>query len=513
LQQASANIDFESPRRQNAIAVLLLFLNNLRSWAAALLPIIFLAGKNSGSGIFYLFLFIGIGIFVLLAFVGFSIAQYQRFVFYVKDNHFVLEKGVISRTKVEIPVERIQSIHLKRNIFHRIFNITALQVESAGSKGAELEIKALDQPFAASLRNFLYETKKGLKTQQDAAIVDSVVPESTDNQTVEIEDEPVKPLLRLSALEVLLVGLTENHLRTGFLALAIVFGYGNQLIQYMEDQLDEYLKEGAEQIAKFGFNMIVLGIVLFMVVSVLLSIIRTALKFANFKAWHKADVLNIQTGLLSIKEYQVPKRKIQYIRKSTNPLRRLLGICTMRIYQASSDVVLNNNVEMPGFKENSLSQLYEEYLPETNAEIIWELHPDTFYRFRFILFRSIPLLGLIIAGAILLNPYIALSALLVIPGIIYWAIRYHDSIRLKLYAEGMKVESGWIFREVIDIPIYKLQNFSLKQSIFQERRDLFSLNFHTSSGTISFPFLKKEEAYSLVNHLTEQVEKSNRKWM
>jgi putative membrane protein len=519
LQQVSRNIDFSQPKRQNAIAVILLFANNLRRWAAGLIPLFFVFGQGGSKGIFFAFILIGLGILALLGFIGFSIAQWQRFVFYVEGDHFVLEKGVLVKTKLDIPIERIQSIHLKRNIFHRVFNITSLQVDSAGSKGSELEINALDRPFAHALRDFLYQAKaeiKAEKEEQDSeakplASAEAFVAKRAEAQSHAEEEE--KPILSLSPWEVLIVGLTENHLRTGFFALALVFGYANQLMQYMEEQLDRYIQEGTEQLAQLGLTVILFGTVAFLVLSVLISVIRTFLNFFNFKATHTREVLQIKTGLLSIKEYQVPKPKIQYLEKSSNPLRKLVNIYTMVIFQATSEQNQSAKVEIPGCKESALETLYEEYMPETLGQPYTHFSPDAFYRFRLMMFRTVIPSLLLLGAAVFTEPWVYAVLALYLPASIVINLKYYGSVQLELFDEGLRLKKGWIFPTVVDLPLYKVQNVELKQSIFQERRDLKSLQIHLASGSVTMPFLPQQLAHSLANLLLYKVERSNRKWM
>jgi len=522
LQPLNGNIDFSTPQRQNSIAVILLFANNLRRWAAGLIPLFFIFSAGGPKGIFVAFILIGLGILALMGFIGFSIAQWQRFLFYVEDGHFVLEKGVLVKTKLDLPIERIQSIHLKRNLFHRLFNITSLEVDSAGSKGAELTINALDRKFAHALRDFLYAAKEEIQAEKQggrqeaehAAPALGTEGESlAESFAAPGQAAEVKPILKLSAYEVLMVGLTENHLRTGFIALALLLSYGNQLMQYAEDKVDMYIKEGSEQIARMGFTVAVMGVVAFIVVSVLISLIRTFLNFFNFEATHTREVLNIRTGLLSIKEYQVPKRKIQSLQKSSNPLRKLLNIHTMVIAQATSDPTKASSVVIPGCKEDSLQTLYQEYMPETLGSSYATYRPHSFYRYRLMLFRTLfPSLGLLLAALFwtawlypILALYLPLSLL------INW--KYYQSVKLEMYDEGLCLYKGWLFPERVDIPLFKIQNIDLKQSIFQERRDLKSLIIHTASGGQTIPFLEQDHAHSLANLLLYKVERSNRKWM
>ena len=498
--------------------MILLFANNLRRWAAGLIPLFFVFGQGGSKGIFFAFILIGLGILALLGFVGFSIAQWQRFVFYVEGDHFVLEKGVLVKTKLDIPIERIQSIHLKRNIFHRVFNITSLQVDSAGSKGSELEINALDRPFAHALRDFLYQAKAEIKAEKQETLTESHADEALEasEQATAVPhthaEEEAKPILSLSPWEVLIVGLTENHLRTGFFALALIFGYANQLMQYMEERLDRYIQEGTEQLAQFGITVVIFGVAAFFVISVLISVIRTFLNFFNFKATHTREVLQIKTGLLSIKEYQVPKPKIQYLEKSSNPLRKLVDIYTMVVFQATSEQNQSAKVVIPGCKESSLDTLYEEYMPETLGQAYTHFNPDAFYRFRLMLFRTV-IPSLLLLGAGFFETWVFGIFAFYLPASIVINLKYFASVRLELFDEGLRLKKGWIFPTVVDLPLYKVQNVELKQSIFQERRDLKSLEIHLASGSVTMPFLPQEAAHSLANLLLYKVERSNRKWM
>src|SRR5690606_16864247 len=162
------------------------------------------------------------------------------------------------------------------------------------------EIKALSKPYARGLRDFLYEIKDEILEAEKDPETEGI------EEVVNPEPQKAKTLLKLSPKEVFLIGISENHIKTGFVALAVIFGYGQQLTQYVEDQVDEYVAESTNLIMQSGISLIVTLIIIFLLLSVLLSLIRTFLKFFNFEATTDSRGLKIRSGLLSIKEYQVP---------------------------------------------------------------------------------------------------------------------------------------------------------------------------------------------------------------
>jgi putative membrane protein len=63
------------------------------------------------------------------------------------------------------------------------------------------------------------------------------------------------------------------------------------------------------------------------------------------------------------------------------------------------------------------------------------------------------------------------------------------------------------------LKLYKVQNISLNQTLFMERRNLYSVDIHTAAGTLTLPFVAAATAFELSNYLLYQVSCSNKKWM
>src|SRR5690625_7808341 len=93
------------------------------------LPIILGFFTFRGQALFYL-LIILVAIFIIN--LVFSIASWYRFTYRVEDGELRIEHGIFVRKKRYISINRIQSINLTQSVFHRLFKLTKVQIETAG---------------------------------------------------------------------------------------------------------------------------------------------------------------------------------------------------------------------------------------------------------------------------------------------------------------------------------------------------------------------------------------------
>jgi putative membrane protein len=503
------NSDFSTPTRQNAVGILVMWTRNIWRSFNILLPAIVIGfgGKNAGI-INTLYLTAGI-VFVVILMLILSYLQYLKFVFYVEADQFVLEKGVFNKKRLNVPFDRIQSVHLHQNIIQRLLGVTGLEIDTAGSKGKELEISALDRSYAKGLQQFLLDKKEAVL---QVALPEGEVPAETSERPLEQERTPI---IKLSFIDLLLVGLSQNHIRTGLAAIGIIFGYLQQFRGITEDEMEDYIHDSAIFLSQSGVGIFFTIFFIFVVLSLMTSLILTIFRFYGFEASSGLRGIYIGSGLLARKEYQVPENKIQYLQWKSNPLRKLLGLKTITIRQASS--VSSNavgSVVIPGCTERHLKRFYQRYLPETSDfEPIFTTKPVQFYLIRlFIFFWLLPSIGgwliLWFKYPIILVPVAAYT--LLAPIFIY---QYFKSISATIFADGFRLTSGWVFPKTIDIKLYKIQNVTLYQTIFMARRHLYSLKAHSASGTITIPYLPREHAYQLFNFFLFKTITSNQKWM
>lgn len=88
-----------------------------------------------------IFLYIALGIVgivvAILVYNYFWVAAYVRnFSYQITATNIIIQQGVFSKRRDSIPFSRIQNISIKSGFFDRMFKLSSVQIETAGSSGA-----------------------------------------------------------------------------------------------------------------------------------------------------------------------------------------------------------------------------------------------------------------------------------------------------------------------------------------------------------------------------------------
>lgn len=494
------------PQRQSLLGVAVYFLRNFR--AMITLFIAFFAAASSSAWFWSIVALAALP--VLIIFGVLSYYQYLNFTFQVSEDELIIHKGVIFTERIVVDIDRIQSINITENLIQRILGLVALKVDTAGSKGSELEIPALESKRAKALKELLYSKKEaqtGDVRHRDEQH-DAVSAGAADDNTKK------KVLVRLGIKDLVVVGLTENHLRTGLVAVAFLFGTISQYQQMLESYMDESVDAYAEQAIQSGFKIMLLLIVLFVVVSILISIFRAVLQFYNLKAVLRSDAVEISTGLIKRNSFRVPIRKVQYVKWESNPLRRWVGFESAKLKPSSSagETSKKQRIEIPALRLEQ-SQTLARGLFSDYAMPGFSILPDAraYGRFAAILTAviSLPALATLYFQFGIWSVWI----LILIPLAAILGYRYGKSVKLHFDPDFLVIRKGWVFTKRMVMPTYKIQALSIHQNVFIARRRLCHLRIFTAAGELSVRYLPADDARRLYDFMLYRVESSEESWM
>lgn len=494
------NPDLTKPTRQSIKGLVFIFLQSIRTtirmfWA--LIAVLILQ-----KSLFDNKLIIGIGLLVVLALlIIHSILYYLNFYFYVKNGEFILKKGYLRKKVLTIPLDRIQSINTKQNLIQQLLNVTALEIDTAGTAGKELKIHALEKPFANAL-NELLNTKN--KTKSSLGQVEPESSEITDSE---------KLVLKLSPLDLLKIGITENHLRTGLIILAFGYQIFNQVQDIFKEKADEYSSEFANYISNSSLALIIFLTIFFLIVSVLFSLFRTLFKYYDFKLLKKENAYRIEAGLINKRNVLVPHNKIQEINWETNPLKKQFGIYKLIFKQAvSKQDPKMKLVDAPGCLSKHLELLKTDLFGKDKLTETPKFYSNNYY-FRILWIFS-GWLPVILAAPFLYSQWIfwlvACTWLLSTAGYNYLVLKKRY---FRINNDQIRVSSGAISQKWKQMELYKIQSVEFKQSIFHKRRSLASIRLMNASGSISIPYINEILAKQIYDYLLYHTEISEKRWM
>lgn len=491
-------------RRQSPVAMLFMALKFLRSSLKTFWPLILIWLFNSGKGGDMMIgkLVLVIGGLNLVA----SLVAYFKYYFYVKDGELVIEHGILTKKKLNIPFERIQTINFEQNVLHRMLKVVKVQVDTAGSSASELTLQALDLPTAEALRAFVLQEKA-------QAVIDSG---ELDPSTQPVKTQSNKELLfRRSPYHVWLIGLTQNHLRLG---AAVVIGGLYGLSRLWSDitgvDLSDWLIQNADKIPVHSQFYWLLGILLFMLASLTVSVSTSFINYYGLSVWKTREGFNISSGLLNRKEQAVRLAKLQFIRWSINPLQALIGISTLRLYQASSTQInVKKAMSIPGSSPENIDQILQESFPTEADSTAYEGYISPLIVGHRLLFGGIlPALILVPLSALFIKCY-ALLWLLLIPMNYFRARRFQHKYRFYIDNQLLKIHSQVIAKSYTLLHLYKVQGVALTQSLYQVRKGLASVALYTAAGTVSIPYVDIQTARNLQNYILYKIESSQQSWM
>lgn len=488
--------DFSQPMHQDRSAIFVYWFDFMKRFLQqgiyGIIPVIL------EPGLLWVLVVVVVGAVFVTGFL--ALLSFYHFEYYLTQSELVIEKGLFNREKVNVPYERIQTVHLHQNIIQKWLGVKGLKVETAGSQLQETEIRGLEEGLASRLRQFLKNERS-----TDTNIDDD---EHASNQKS-------IPLVNLSLKELSLLALTDNHLRNGGIIIGTVFAI---LTQFFPNQswvnfIDEWtgltLSEGAISI------QVIMGLLIFIVVVLLLAFVKHIHYFYNFESQLTDEGFQVKGGLVRKNEYTVPFPKIQFLEWKTNFLRKQLDIEAVTLHPAQSHAGETiSDVEIPGCYPAQTEQIMNAVYPEVKDEQLSFFHPHWFYK--VFLFNVRFFLALIPAFFLgFFWSYLWAGVLLAIYTLVIGITipKYVNSMRIEVFEQGLVFKRGWLFPKRTIMEPHKLQAVQIRQNILQRRRSLCHLIAGTAAGHLRFPFLPVGEAYSLYNWLVYKTEKYTGNWM
>ena len=496
---------FNLPQRQSPIGVLVMFFDTLQLWARGLWPVLLIyivKFKDLNS----VYLVLGVAAFLLIVAL-IAYLKYLNFTFYLDSDNdeFIINEGVLNKKRTIIQLNRIQQVDINQSLIQRIIGVYELNVDTAGSAKKEGRIKAVSHALAVALKTRLLvnEISKDQLPSHEEALVNS------------IGDD--KPLVKISFLSLLKVGITTNYVKTFGLVLAFIITIFDNVKKIIPeyDLSDEELESYIDQ----GLALKSIGFVFFVLIALILMInlIRVIFKYYDYQVTKHNDSLVLSFGLLSTKSTIVKPEKVQIVTISRNYFQKKMDTLEIKIKQATSGDRQNSKsiIEIPGCDENEKAAIFK-FLFRNIPEKGIQLKPN--YRklvFSLFLFIVIPAL-LFFALANYADPSL-LDYIFVVPIYVMFIglIVFFGYLNNRLYISDdfvIKQSGAWdIDNSIIDTA--KIQGVTTSQLFWHKNADIGSIIIHTAGGDLAFQLGNFTTIKHHVNEWLYKIETSDSNWM
>lgn len=432
-------------------------------------------GDSSGGGHWTDFVPYIVGFLVLAFILGSGIIKWKRFVYWFEEDELRIEYGLFVKKKRYIPFERIQSLNYTESILHRPFKLVKVTIETAGSgsaKEAEAELTAITRDNAKRIETELANAKKRKTSITKAEVT------LTEDQNHESVLDSAVPIYKMSMKDLIILATTSGGIGVVFSGLAVFMSQFSDIIPYKEIY-DEFVV-----FLKFGFFIVAISIFMVLLFAWLISVILTTLNYYQFTIVQENDQIVLTRGLLEKKKVSIPIGRVQGIRIVENPLRQLFGYCTVIVESAGGSLEEHDkNIKLfPLVKKSEIKQPLNQLFVDFDFEPEWTSSPKRaksfYYRIDFL--WMIPVM---VAVSYFYYPY-GLLSLLLFPIVILLALWQHHSAAFALNRNQLSLRYRGISKYTFFIEKKRMQSLQMKQSPFQKRKKLASIQTTIKSGML-----------------------------
>ncbi len=473
---------------------------------SAIIPLLIFGYAAQKGTRFFLFFIVIAGI-ILPIFALFL--RFLSFRFQMQGGHIRIREGIFSKKVRSIPVKRIHNINTSQSPLARLLKVSRLDIETAGGGAAEASFSALSFPTVRQIREFVHREKRK---------------EPGDELKTGTPRQRTKTIFRIRIMDILIAGATTNRMGVILVALAALFQYVEEyslerMPQWIQGVFD-WASTLREQDTTHLVSIAILLFFLLFLSAWLISIVMALIRWHRFTLTENGTDLHIRSGLFTIREYTIPRDKIQALRFRITPIRRPFRLAEIRV-QSAGHVGLENqsrsesDVLAPITRVKHGNRFVRAVWPRTDWERVpWQpVHPYTRTRqFRILSFIWLLLLALawFWIDEFPLKPHLMAGSL--IAGLpLAWLIA-HLTFKQTAFAHDMGfvyIKAGFIGLHFWVIPRGRVQNLAIHQTPFQRRRRLASLSLDVAGGSVShraiIPNIELQRAWLLLNRFGHPV--------
>ncbi len=435
--------------------------------------------------------------------VTYSVLRYLFFRFRIEDDSILIRDGIINKTQLDIKYDRIQGVNEEQGPVSRALGLVDLTFETAGSSGSEGNLPAVERDFADSLREKIDRTPRAHVDGED------------ETPTAEAEDNVI---LQLDNRDMVRIGLSDRR-------VLIVLAFLGPVIEQSGDRLDDYLEQYLGPIVERLGGDVVSGIVVFIAIALGVIITLTFVSIAaafwsyyGFRLSLDGTTLRSKAGLATTQNISMDVKKVQRIVVQQGIVLRWFSRWRMNAQQATSSAQEKASFKIPLITDEKAQSLTRQLFETEGQSFELDVNDARFSRVsRRYIFTTTLVIGafpaalLSIPISIGVGAYALLAFLWVLP--VYLVTRRVWK-RLAWYAtDDMLVKRGGFLGYRMDaFLLRKVQRVTLRQSVFQKRRGLATLQLFLANGTVELPYIDETTATQIRDYVLYRVESSTRAW-
>ena len=503
----------------------------------------------------------------LLAMVVVGGLQYWFFRFRIEEDRILIRQGVVNRTAVDLPFDRIQGINVNRRPIERALGLVTVVLDTPGSGSAEGQLPTVDPEIAERLlakvaEHQVDEPEGGAGRARDLnAAARERIPGEAEGSANGAREHATRTqgevLQELTNRDLFRMGLVSRGVMLYALLLLVL---GRQVDVATDAALGAF---GSVRGALGGLGALAAAVAVaalalgFLVLVLAARVCSAFVRYHGYTLWREGRSYRSRAGLFTRKEAVARIRKIQQLDVHQGAVYRFFGRYRLAVppigesldeeddaAERTRGTVHADSLRVP-WADSALVERIRSGVFRGEGEQLAALPGDeAFARVSRLYIRAAALRFLFVgvpAGIMLLfllsylvsaswrgedidrsvlfmrqlegwgvasAIWAALSVVLAAPiGWLRWRARayMHND-------DGLSCRSGLIGYSVEAFLFRKAQGVTVKQSPLQRRHGLATLKAETACGSVTVPYIEYAKVCALRDHIVHKVESSRRRW-
>lgn len=396
--------------------------------------------------------------------------KWWTFVYWYEEDELRVEYGLFVKKKRYIPFDRIQSFNYKEGVFHRIFGLVQVMVETAGGTDGKPEVilTAISKEAAKQIEQV---TRKVKQTKLEGVVEDGVEIREENNGHLQ-----QRLILKMNVKDLIILASTSNGIGVVLAGVAAAMSQFSEFIPY------ERIFEEVSSLIKFGFVVVTISIFAALFVAWFISVIITFINYYDYTVIEEDERITITRGLLEKKRITIPLNRIQAIKIIESPLKQCFGYSSVVVESASAGYG-EKDKKMTLFPLMLKREVYDTLhalLPAFEWEQTLTKPPKKakpfFYRLDILW-----LIPIISFCSYFWFPYGVLSILIIIP-VMLMGLWQYKTTGFAITGNQLTIVYRGISKVTFVVEKKRIQAIQSKQSYFQKRKNIASVQATVMSG-------------------------------
>ncbi len=493
-------MNLEQPQRQSILAIVFLAARTIRQ--VGIVQIVIAGGFLISRSPSLVVLIAGV-LVIGAIFMAIATLRWWRYTFMVRNGELRVDRGVLSRDTLTVPLDRVQSVSIEQKFLHRVVKLVQVSLDTAGTSNAEFTFDAIERDVAIELQRVAADFR-GAQPEPSLA-TDGVVGPSDVLQPPPPAFEE-RTILQHSPARLVRLGLSRVPF-SGLAFLAPVFAFGDEIVDRIPfDAPDIEVRVGLWLL--WFVPLAIIGVAIF---GLILNLIGTFLREWDLRVIQTESGLRRDAGLLSTTSVASNVSRVQSVETRQGLLQRAFGLQHITLHNIGEGDFL-----VPGATAEEVARIREVGLAESTGVENIDRHTSSAEVFKntrnaVVFFAALGFPLFFFVGFWVF--------LLVIPMVIVWV---SSSRSVKLRRWGIDGDSVALRNELLEwrtheALIHKANGVAIRQSYFERSRGLATVEVRLAggilNGSISIGMITYEEALAVRDHVLYIVETNRRAFM